>query len=402
MKVDAAGIIYCTGSTDSTDFPVSGGAYSTALPNLTHAFVAVLDSNQSDIYSEIYSTYFGGTTGIDSGEGIFQLNGFIYVTGSTRSTDLPTTGAFQGSPASGTDAFVAKFDPAQTGGASLIFSTYLGGGAQDVGRDIAADNNGLIYVTGYTFSSDFPFTASTAYQNYSGEGDAFLTVIDPASSTIVYSTFFGGSGGYDEAKKILVDPNGKRVAIAGMTMSGNLPITQNGYQTVMPAALNVDPSGNLLATNGFMAVFDMTVQTPGKALLYATYLGGFGGEVVYDLKRDAKDRYYLSGYTLSKNFPVTGNALNTFSANGGLDGFVTVLDPALPPMNQLVYSSYVTSNGTQAVFGVDVDPKGTVWITGVATGSIFPANYEPFPVSPSTGLAQPGKQASFIWGFTIN
>jgi hypothetical protein len=151
-----------------------------------------------------------------------------------------------------------------------------------------------------------------------------------------------------------------------------------------------------------MAVFDMTAQTPGKGLLYATYLGGFGGEVIYDMKRDSKARYYLSGYTLSKNFPVTGNALNTNSANGGLDGFVTILDPTLPALNQLVYSSYITSNGTQTVFGVDFDTKGTVWMTGTATGSIFPANYESFPVSPSTGLQQPGKHSSFIWGFTIN
>jgi hypothetical protein len=401
MKVDAVGIMYFTGSTDSTDFPTSGSAYSSTLANLTHAFVVALDSNQDGIQSEIYSSYFGGTTGNEAGEGIFQTNGFIYITGYTTSTDLPTVGAFQASPASSYDAFVAKFNPAATDGpSSLIFSSYLGGGGQDWGRDIAADNSGLIYVTGSTFSSDFPFTASTAYQNYAGEGDAFLTVIDPNASVVVYSTFFGGNTGFEEAEKILVDPNGKRVAIAGYTLSSDLPKTQNAYQPVMPAASNVDASGNLLGSNGFLAVFDMTVQTPGKGLVYGTYLGGFGGEVIYDMKRDARGRYYLCGYTLSRNFPVTGSALNTASAGGGLDGFVTVLDPAAT--QQLVYSSYVTSKGTQTVYGVDIDAKGTVWITGLATGSIFPANFEQFPTSPSTGLAQPGKEDSFIWGFTIN
>ncbi len=404
MKVDAAGIIYFTGSTDSVDFPYSGSAFSTALPSGTRAFVVALDSNQNSIQSEIYSTYFGGTTGNEVGEGIYQINGYIYITGYSTSTDLPTVGAFQATPNSGYDAFVAKFDPAATSGpASLIFSSYLGGGAQDWGRDIAADNNGLIYVTGYTFSSDFPFTAATAYQNYAGEGDAFLTVIDPNASVVKYSTFLGGNTGYDEARKILVDPDGKRVAIAGYTMSTDLPITQNAYQPVMPAGNNVDFGGNLLASNGFLAIFDMTVQTPGKGLVYSTYLGGFGGEVIYDLKRDAQGRYYVCGYTLSKNFPVTNGALNSASANGGLDGFVTVLDPtAVAPASQLVYSSYVTSNGMQTVFGVDFDAKGTVWITGMATGSIFPQPFEQFPVSPSTGFNQPGKQASFVWGFTIN
>jgi hypothetical protein len=402
MKVDNSGIIYFTGNTNSHDFPISGGAYSSTNASNTHAFMVALDSNQDSIYSEIYSTFFGGTTGNESGEGIFQLNGFIYITGYTTSTDLPLVGAFQSAAASSYDAFVAKFDPTQSGSGSLVFSSYLGGGAQDVGRDIAADQNGLIYVTGYTYSADFPYTSTTAYQNYAGLGDSFLTVIDPNASTVVYSTFFGGTG-YDEAKKMLVDLNGKRVAIAGYTFSPDMPKTQNAYQSVFPAAANVDASGNLMASNGFLAIFDMTAKTPGKGLTYSTFLGGFGGEVIYDLKTDAKSRYYLSGYTLSKNFPVTGSAINTVSLSDGLDGFVTVLDPsAVAPNSQLVYSSYVTSKGLQTVYGVDVDAKGTVWITGLATGSIFPANFEQFPTSPSTGLPQPGKQASFIWGFTIN
>ena len=87
---------------------------------------------------------------------------------------------------------------------------------------------------------------------------------------------------------------------------------------------------------------------------------------------------------------------------GGLDGFVTVLNPAAKaPASQLVYSSYVTSPGTQTVYGVTTDIHGTVWITGTATGSIFPPGFETFPVSPTTGNPQPGKQDSFIWGFNI-
>lgn len=403
MKVDASGIMYFTGSTDSTDFPTSGGAYSGTLASLTHAFMVALDSNQDGIYSEIYSTYFGGTTGNESGEGIFQLNGFIYITGSTTSTDLPTVGAFQTALAGSADAYVAKFDPTQDGAASLVFASYVGGGAQDGGRDVAADNNGLIYMTGFTFSDDFQYTPSNAYSNYSGSGDVFLTVINPATPSLVYSTFFGGSTGYEEGKKILVDPNGARVTIAGYTLSTDFRVTQNAYQPVMPAGLNVDASGNPLGSNGFLAIFDMTKQGAGQGLVYSTYLGGFGGEVIYDMKRDSLGRYYLCGYTLSHNFPVTGTALNTASAGGGLDGFVTVLDPAaVAPASQLVYSSYVTSPGTQTVYGVDVDTKGIVWITGMATAGIFPANLEQFPVSPTTGQQQPGKQDSFIWGFTIN
>lgn len=402
MKVDQYGIVYFTGNTDSTDFPTSGAAYSSTLANLTHAFMTALDTTQDSIYGEIYSTYFGGTTGNESGNGIFQSNGFIYITGYTNSTDLPTSGGFQGALAGSDDAFVAKFDPTQQGLSSLIFASYLGGGAQDWGRDIAADNNGLIYVTGYTFSSDMPYT-STAYESYAGGGDAFLAVIDPNASVVTYCTSFGGSTGYEEAKKMLVDPDGKRVAIAGYTLSTDLPVTQNAYQSVMPAGSNLDPSGNVLGSNGFLAIFDMTKVAPLQGLTYSTYLGGSSGEVIYDLQRDAQGRYYMCGYTLSRNFPVTNSAINTASAGGGLNGFVTVLDPsAKAPASQLVYSSYITSPGTQTVYGVTYDIHGTVWITGMATSSIFPPGYETFPVSPTSGNPQPGKSASFLWGFTIN
>jgi hypothetical protein len=402
MKVDQAGICYFTGNTDSTDFPVSGAPYSATLTNLTHAFMTALDTTQDSIYGEIYSTYFGGTTGNESGNGIFQLNGFIYITGYTNSTDMPTAGGFQGSIAGSDDAFVAKFDPTQQGQASLIFASYLGGGAQDWGRDIAVDTNGLIYITGYTFSSDMPYT-SNAYEKYAGGGDAFLAVIDPNQSVVDYCTSFGGSTGYDEGTKLLVDLDGTHVTIAGYTLSTDLPVTQNAYQPVMPAGSNLDPSGNALGSNGFLAIFDMTKAVSNQGPVYATYLGGYAGEVVYDLKRDAQGYYYLCGYTLSKNFPVTNTAINTASAGGGLDGFVTVLNPAAKaPASQLVYSSYITSPGTQTVYGVTTDIHGTVWITGMATGSIFPPGFETFPVSPSTGNPQPGKQDSFIWGFNIN
>jgi len=410
MKVGATGIVYFTGNTDSTNFPVSTGGYSNVLATGIRAFLVELDSAQDGSNSQLYSTYFGGTTNnggtasSDSGEGIFvDTAGLVYITGYTTSTDLPVVGAYQASNNGSYDAFVCKFDTGQGGTSSLIFATYLGGAAQDWGNDIAVDANGLIYATGYTFSTNFPFTAATAYANYSGQGDAFLTVINPGSGTVVYSTFLGGASGYDEGKRILVDPGGQWVAIAGYTLSTGFPTTQNAYQPVMPAGLNVDSSGYQLGSNGFLAVFDMTKATaPHQGLTYATYFGGFGGEVIYGLRRDAQGLYYLCGYTLSENLPVTANAFNTTSAGGGLDGFVSVLNPSpAAGASQLVFSTYITSPGAQTVYDVDLDPHGAVWITGVATAGIFPAGYEQFPLSPSTGYTQLGKQISFLWGFTL-
>ncbi|HTB15214.1 MAG TPA: SBBP repeat-containing protein [Bryobacteraceae bacterium] len=412
MKVTPAGLMYFTGSTNSTNYPVTTGAFSGVLSTGTHAFVTVLDSNQNGFDSQIYSTYYGGTTTIygavgsaDSGQGIFVgSTGLIYVTGYTTSIDLPLTGAFQASLDGSYDAFVATFDPNQIGPSSLIFSTYLGGYAQDWGQDIAVDQNGLIYITGFTFSSDFPFTAGTAYRNYSGEGDAFMTVLNSGAGTIVYSTFLGGSNGFDEGNRILVDPKGQTVAVAGYTMATDYPVTQNAYQSVMPALSNIDNFGNQLGSNGFLTVFNMAAATaPGQGATYSTYFGGFGGEVIYGLRVDSQGRYYICGYTLSQNLPVTGNAFNTTSAGGGLDGFVAVLNPAAVPSSQLVYSTYITSVGTQTVNDVDVDANGVVWITGVCTWDIFPPGYEQFPVNESTvpPQSEAGKQSSFLWGFTI-
>jgi hypothetical protein len=410
MQVTAAGLMYFTGNTDSTNFPVSTGAFSNVLAAGTHAFVAVLDSNQDSSYSQIYSTYYGGTTtvsglvgSVDSGQGIFVgPTGLIYATGYTTSVDLPLSGALQASLDGSYDAFVAEFNPNLIGTASLIFSTYLGGAAQDWGQDIALDQNGLLYVTGFTFSADFPYTTATAYQDYAGEGDAFIAVINAGTGTIVYATSFGGGDGFDEGNRILVDPAGKTVAIAGFTLATALPTTQNAYQPVMPALSNVDGSGNQLGSNGFIAVFNMAAATgPGKGLTYATYFGGFGGEVIYGFKTDSQGRYYISGYTLSQNLPVTSTAFNTTSAGGGIDGFVAVLNPSAT--NQLVYSTYITSIGTQTVNDVDVDASGTVWFTGFCTWDIFPPGYEQFPVNQITipPQSEAGKQSSFLWGFTI-
>jgi len=411
MQVTAAGLVYFAGSTNSTNFPVSTGAFSGVLSTGTHAFVAVLDTTQNGVDSQVYSTYYGGTTTVadivgstDAAEGIFVgPTGLIYFTGYTTSIDLALSGAFDGTLGGSYDAFVAEIDPTQVGNASLIFSTYLGGAAQDWGNDIAVDNNGLIYVTGYTFSTDFPFTSSTAFANYAGEGDAFMTVINASQGYVVYSTFLGGGDGFDDGTRIFVDPTGTTVALAGYTLATTFPVTQNAYQSVMPALNNVDEFGNQLGSNGFLAVFNMTqAVAPGQGLTYSTYFGGFGGEVAYGLRRDSRNYYYICGYTYSENLPVTPGALALTSAGGGLDGFVTVLNPSASTIaGQLLYSSYVTSTGTQTVYDVDVDQAGTVWTTGVATGNIFPPPYEQFPLSPSTGLVQSGKQSSFLWGFTI-
>src|SRR5262249_7422111 len=144
-----------------------------------------------------YSTYLGGS-GDDAGNGIaVDGAGNVYVTGSTASTDFPTQNPVQGTYGGGvcipnacTDAFVTQLNAA---GTALVYSTYLGGNDNDVGIGIAVDSSGSAYVTGSTSSANFPTTAGAYQRTSGGFEDAFVAKLSPAGSTLVYSTYLGGS-----------------------------------------------------------------------------------------------------------------------------------------------------------------------------------------------------------------
>jgi hypothetical protein len=379
MVVDAKGVIYLTGVTLSGNFPTTPNALASVTPlgGNNHAFVTMLDPSQAGSAGLVYSTFLGGTN-FEEGDGIAVANGKIYVTGLTTSDDFPTVGAYQSARVAGFDTFVVEIDPTQSGTASLIYGTYLGGSAQDLGRAIAVDAAGNIYVAGVTFSLDFP-TAGNAYQTtYGGDGDAFLAELNPTNGTLVYSTYLGGQS-IDEVKKIVIEPGG-HVGMTGYTISPDYPVTQLAYNTAF--------GGN---GNAFLTILDLTRQ---QGLVYSTFFGGSGGEVAYALRLDAAGLYYLAGYTMSPDFPVTANALNPVSMSGAVDGFIAVLDPTQPPFSPktLVYSSYVTGPGYQIVYGLDVDSSGTIYATGLTTSTIFPNGFaNPFAL----------KQSAFVMLFSL-
>jgi len=363
MAVDANGVMFITGSTDSGTFPVSANAYLPTYSGNIHAFVTMVDPSQPGASGLVYSTFYGGSN-FDYGQAIAVAKNRIYVTGFTMSTDLPLVNAYQSALNGASDAFVAEFDPVQSGSASLISSTYLGGSYDDEGHAIAVDSNGLVYVSGQTFSFDYPTTANANQPGYGGDGDGFLAVFNLAASTATlnYSTYFGGSS-VEDVKKILITPAGY-VAMTGYTVSPDFPTTVGAYQTAF--------GGN---GNAFVSVLNPAAPVGlGEGLVYSTYFGGNGGEVSYDLHQDANGLLYFGGYTLSPNFPVTSNAMYPSSVGNSIDGFVAVLDPSQPPFSshQLVYSSYVTGPGTQVVYGVDVDQTGAIYVTGITTSNVFP------------------------------
>ena len=155
---------------------------------------------------------------------------------------------------------------------------------------------------------------------------------------------------------------GGQVALAGYSLSDDYVVTQNAVQPALGSF-----SGNATLTI-------LKLGSQGSAdLVYSTYLGGTGGDVAYDMRRDAAGKLYLCGYTLSTDFPVTNGALSTVAeADGGYNGFVSIIDPAALPNQSLVYSSYITGPGSQVAYGVEVDTTGIVYVVGYATGDIFP------------------------------
>ena len=385
MAVDSStGLVYLTGSTTSTDLLVTSGAAQTTLKGATNGFVAVFDPTQYGSASLLYATYLGGT-GIDVPYGIATHNGRAYITGSTTSLDFPVANATLPASQGGTDMFIAELDPRQSGAASIVASGYFGGAGLDYGTSVAVDAAGFVYVSGVTYSFNLPITAAPYQATAIGGGEAFLVKFALEAPLIIYSTYLGGSG-TDGAKKVLIDAAG-RVAIAGYTSSANFPVTQNAYQPFI-GGTNV---GGTNATNAFLSILDLTLP-PAQSLVYSTFFGGSVDEVPYSLRLNASGTYYLGGFTLSPDMPVSQNAINPSSARAGFDGFIALINPAAPPLNSLVYSSYVTGPGSQIVYSVDFDASGTVYATGFSTGDIFPAGYR-------TYTAAPGVADVFIYGF---
>ena len=369
MVVDANGVMYFGGTSLSPDLPVTPNAYQGTLPNTSanlNGFVAIIDPSQAGAAGLIYSSFYGGS--LDTVvNGVAAFEGQIYATGWTATPDLPSAGnLFQASNAGSYDSYLAVFNPALSNNScnaseTLVFSSYLGGISDDVGRSIDVDANGLAYIAGYTFSSNFPITGNGFQQIYNdGGGDAFVTQIDPVAGVILYSSFLGGTG-IDVATRVQVEPSG-HIAVGGFTFSTDFPLTPNAAQPVY--------GGN---GDAFVAVLDPSAANQAAGLVYGTYYGGSDVEVAYDLRRGAQGFYYIVGYTLSKDLPVSNNALNPASANGGIDSFMAIIDPN----SSLVYGSYITGPGNQVAYAVDDDASGNIYTAGYATGDIFPNTTPP-------------------------
>ena len=292
-----------------------------------------------------YSTYLGGI-GNDSGKGIAVESGYAYVTGSTDSTDFPTQNYYQ--TGRGTfDAFVSKIDTTRSGAASLIYSTYLGGTGADLGSAIAVES-GCAYVTGQTYSSNFPIW--NQYQTDNTTCDVFVTRLNTIGDNITYSTYLGGTG-VDNGNGIAVESG--CAYVTGDTSSTNFPI-KNQYQS--------DNTSN----DAFVTKLD-TAQAGASSLIYSTYLGGNGDDKGFGIAVESGCAY-ITGQTGSTDFPIKNQYQSDNTSN---DAFVTKLDTAQSGASSLIYSTYLGGDGSDISYAIAVE-SGCAYVIGQTSSTNFP------------------------------
>jgi hypothetical protein len=347
LAVDPAGNVYVTGHTTSPNFPTAGSpvqASHFADGSNNDAFVAKLNAAGTAL---LYATYLGGSGGESGNKIAVDASGNACIIGNTSSPNFPTANAALPTYGGGTDAFVAKLNAT---GNALIYSTYLGGNGLDYGQGIAVDAVGNAYVVGYTQSSNFP-TDGTVGTISPNNSNAFVVKLNAAGSTFVYTTLLGGSGNA-QANAVAVDASG-HVYVTGYTNSSNFP-TVNAVQPTFGG-------------NGFNDAFVAKLTPNGKALEYSTYLGGSNGDAGDDIALDSAGNAYVTGDTLSSNFP-TRNAVQA-ALGGGLDAFVAKLNAT---GNALVYATYLGGSGDDHGHAIAVDLAGNAYVCGPTQSTNFP------------------------------
>jgi hypothetical protein len=346
IAVDSMGNAFVIGETQSFDFPTTPGANDTSHNSNIDIFVLKLNPSGSSL---VYSTFIGGSSGEFAKAIDVDSKGNAYLTGYTYSSNFPTTfGTYDTSYNGFADAFIVKLDQS---GSNLLYSTYIGDTNNDYSTAIKINSSGRAFITGYTYSSNFPTTGGAYDTSYNGGIDSFILILNPSGSALNYSTFIGGASS-DYGRDIAIDSI-NNITIIGSTLSSDFPTTTNAYDT---------------SHNGMYDVFILRLNQNGSALNYSTFLGGTSSDFGQGLKIDSNRNAIGTGFTLSSGFPKTTGVYDQ-SHNGGEDIFITKLNQY---GSSLIFSTFIGGSGNDQSYEIALDSLENIYATGNTKSSNFP------------------------------
>jgi hypothetical protein len=347
IAVDNSGNTYITGTTGSSNYDITPGAFQTTIGGSIDVFVTKLNSNGDSL---LFSTYIGGN-GTDAAYAIaIDGSGNAYTTGYTQSNNYDiTSGSYQTTHGGYNDLFVTKLNSL---GTALIYSTFIGGSSNDYGNAIALDGSGNAYVTGWTTSGDYDITTGAFQTTYGGNDDVFVTKLNSAGTGLIYSTYIGGSGP-DYGNAIAIDGSGNAY-FTGRTTSTDYDITSGAFQTTI---------------GGQSDVFVTKLNSMGTGLIYSTYIGGIAYDEGKAIAINSSGNAYIAGYTSSYNYHTTTGAFQTTYAGGMYDLFVTKLSLcSLPTQPGPISGNINVCAGSSQIYSVPADPDATSYTWTLLSG----------------------------------
>jgi len=416
ITVDKSCNVYIAGDTESPDFPVTPDTIGETYNGNKDIFVCKVNKNGTELE---YCTIIGGKNKEVGNCIAVDSSGCVFLSGSTHSPDFPvTSGAFDTDFKNSEEVYICKINPDGTG---LEFSTFLSGSGTERAQDLKIDDNGTVYVAGYTKSNDFPVTEGTLHTDMVEGSNVFIAQINRTGTVLLKSAVFGGRGN-DEIRDIIVDTQ-NNIYVAGFTMSNDFPLTHGAYDDTFNGKIDIfvckfdsslkkmeystyfggdkndeggfittDRSGNVYITGktnsrnfpsttgekyngGDFDIFTAKLNEKGSGLLFSTYIGGIGDDQAMDIEMDQTGNVFIVGITNSINYPVTSTTYDNSFNSGDYDIILTVIDSSHAG---ILYSSFLGGSGSDIPRSVVLDERNNVYITGQTSSPDFPVSSDCF------------------------
>jgi gliding motility-associated-like protein len=308
----------------------------------------------------VWSTFLGGSKNDYAGLIFIDINKNVYISGSTHSSDFPTTtGSYNLTMNGSEDIFISLLNSSAS---SLIYSTYIGGSHWQSPCNLKIDAIGNIYTAGYTDSYNFPTTNGAFDQTFNDSGtyyinDLFVVKLNSTGSKLIYSTYIGGKGD-DNAYDMVIDDLGNAY-LTGLTSSSGFPTTKGAYNQII---------------NGSFDCFISKLNPIGTALVYSTFIGGTDDDFCYTAEIDKNYNIYISGETRSADYPTTTGVYDRI-INGYFDAFITKINST---GSALVFSTYIGGKSFETVYALTLDKLQNIYIAGRTGSSDFPTTIGAF------------------------